>query len=96
MDQNDQRSDTDEQERRRDLGQQERRGAIRPQTSDEDVPGVRGLASPSGSEKDALEDRELTTWGDEGGAGSYHGAPVVSGAPQRDEGEAPESGLNGA
>jgi hypothetical protein len=56
-----------------------------PQT---DVPGVRGPVDAAGTQDPAPEG-DAATWGDDGGAGSYQGAPTISkadvppGAPRR-------------
>ena len=67
-------------------GQELERAEKRPQP-EEDVPGVRGPARPVEEEGSAPEAPPSTTWGSEGGAGAYPGAPVVSRTPEPEEAE---------
>ncbi|MCC6557126.1 MAG: hypothetical protein IT372_29590 [Polyangiaceae bacterium] len=73
---------------------------------DDAVPGVRGLRAASveagGPEQPCPDEHPCDpgTWGGEGGAGSYRGAPVLSVAPEQEpagrredeRGEAPPPG----
>lgn len=60
--------------------------------AEEEVPGVRGGA-PAPVEEPASQPRpDLGTWGGEGGAGSYPGAPAFTRPPEEEPGEVPEAG----